>query len=150
MDYTLEDIRLFDIDVITPLWKSLNAIHIEESTHFKAHFRSVTFDKRIAPIREVDDSQVKITLVRDSNGDPAGYCISTAKNGEGELESLYLDPSFRGLGAGEKLVKLHVEWMMSKRCRRIRVSVAEGHESVIGFYEKMGFSPRLTVLEFRD
>lgn len=149
MSLLLTDIPLSAAGRIRPLWEELNRIHLADSTYFRDAYRAMDFDTRMAPIVKLDPARVKLT-VAELDGKDLGYCVSTVREDDGELESLYLDPSLRGQGTGEALVRLHVEWMKAHGCGRIRVSVAEGHESVFGFYEKMGFWPRLTVLELKN
>lgn len=96
-----------------------------------------------------DDTDLKIT-VAFSGVTALGYCISTIADKDGEIDSLCLHESIRGEGVGRDLVQGHVAWMKRRGCQRIRVSVSFGHDSVLGFYRKLGFKERLLVLEYQE
>ncbi len=148
-DYEIRDLPKERLGELRPLWEALNALHLEDSVYFKDYFRRVTFGERMEPVFGTPEEDLKTTVV--VSGDTIlGYCFSVVKDGNGELESLYLDPSLRGRKIGFELVRRHVAWMKQRKCRRIRVGVSHGHESVLGFYEKAGFRPRVIVLEYID
>lgn len=134
---------------IKPLWEKLNELHYRDSRHFKDHYSGFTFESRTEKFYNMADEDLHIQVVRESNG-PVGYCISTVAGLSGEIDSLYLDGNQRGTGLGRHLVESAVLWMKEKMCSQIRVSVADGHESVMDFYGKMGFMPRLTILELKE
>jgi len=148
--FTIESIALRDIALVKPLWEKLNALHLADSVHFKDHFASFTFEKRMEKFMLFRDDDVFIELAVDTDGIPAGYCISTAEGPAGELDSLYVEEKFRGRGIGERLVRRSLEWLREKKCARIMVGVAHGHESVLPFYGKFGFLPRFTYLQLKD
>lgn len=134
-----------DIQLIQPLWEKLNKIHLNDSVHFKDHFRQLTFVERCKNLVFKDPSQLLIeVLFQEKN--PVGYCISSIEGNRGEIESLFVEESFRKTGYGEKIVKQALNWLESNHCEHIDVSVAAGHESVLGFYERFGFKPRMTIL----
>jgi diamine N-acetyltransferase len=147
MEYEIRDVTKAEIAVIKPVWECLNAIHLRDSVFFKGHYRAFTFEKRLEGLLKHEDDDLKITVV-SGVGAALGYCLSTISGDSGEIESLCLLEELRGGGFGRMLVESHVAWMRDRKCARIRVSVSHGHESVLGFYEKLGFRPRLTVLEF--
>ncbi|MBN2510593.1 MAG: GNAT family N-acetyltransferase [Spirochaetales bacterium] len=134
--------------VIEPLWQKLNAIHAAESPYFRQHYAAFTFEQRIQKFLALDDEYIRIDTVYNAET-LCGYCISTALEKNGELESLFVAETERGKGLGEKLVQAGTGWMRERGCTVIRVSVSWGHESVFGFYERMGFFPRLTCLELK-
>ncbi len=149
MPIETRDIAKADIRIIKPLWEALNRMHLQDSVHFKDHYRAFTFERRMESLLAKDDSDLKIT-VAFSGSTALGYCISTTERKSGEIESLFLDESIRGRGLGEKLVEGHLAWIRTRGCERIRVSVSHGHDSPIGFYRKLGFRERLTVLELKE
>lgn len=149
MTIEMRDIPKTEIVCIKPLWEELNRIHLADSVHFKDHYRAFAFEKRMKALLACDDSNVKIT-VAFSGPSALGYCVSTIAGTNGEVDSLCLHESIRGEGVGKDLVQAHVDWMKARGCRRIRVSVSHGHDSVLGFYRKLGFRERLMVLELKD
>ena len=76
--------------------------------------------------------------------------LRPADGAHGEIESLCLGEATRGKGLGRRLVEDHVAWMRARGCERIRVSVSHGHDSALGFYRKLGFRDRLSVLELKN
>ena len=44
-----------EIHQIRPMWEELNKIHGQLSTHFKEHFLSFTFEKRM---KQIEDKEV--------------------------------------------------------------------------------------------
>jgi ribosomal protein S18 acetylase RimI-like enzyme len=64
--------------------------------------------------------------------------------------SIYIDEELRDRGYGKKLVNEHIKWLKEHECKRIRVAVSFGHDSVIEFYHKLGFYERLVYYELKD
>ena len=146
----IERIPLRDLPRIRPLWEKLNAMHHDDSVHFKDHFASFTFDQRAEKFLLISENDVCIEIALDDGGVSVAYCVSTAEGSVGELDSLYVEERWRGKGIGEALVRRGLEWMRGKNCARIMVAVADGHESVLPFYERFGFYPRFTYLQYRQ
>jgi GNAT superfamily N-acetyltransferase len=142
-------LEINEIDRIRPLWEKLNQLHWNDSRYFKDHFNLLTFQKRVEKFYRINPDNLRIEAIQ-VNGDLAGYCISTVIEHQGEIESLFVEESLRQNGYGRRLAENSIRWMKSKECLTISVSVADGHESVLPFYEKMGFYPRLHVLEWKE
>jgi ribosomal protein S18 acetylase RimI-like enzyme len=149
MTIETRDIAKAEIGCIKPLWEELNRIHLADSVHFKDHYRSFTFEKRMGTLLEREDANLKITAAF-SGATALGYCVSTIAGTDGEVEALCVHESIRGEGIGRDLVQSHIAWMKARGCQRIRVSVSHGHDSPLGFYHKLGFRERLLVLELQD
>jgi ribosomal protein S18 acetylase RimI-like enzyme len=145
----IEEIKMEELHLIKEHWEELNRIHLEDSIHFKDHFSKFSFEKRIESLSEIDRDDIFITHLK-VDGIISGYCISTLKSGRGEIESIYIKPEQQGQGFGEELIGKHIQWLKRKGANIIRVSVSHGHESVLGFYEKLGFFRRMSVLEYKD
>jgi ribosomal protein S18 acetylase RimI-like enzyme len=79
-----------------------------------------------------------------------GYCIASANNGAGEIDSLYIKPKFRGSSLGVLLMETTMSWLSNHNCKQISVYVSEGNEDVITFYEKFGFEERFYVLQMNN
>ena len=128
--------------------EELNELHLEDSIHFKDHFKKFTFEERCKALVSLENNNIKIDVLFDEEK-PVGYCISTVKGYRGEIESLFIEKQYRKLGYGDDLVKQGIAWLEANNCERIEVSVTAGHESVFGFYEKFGFNPRMTSLRLK-
>ena len=149
MNVEIRDIPKNEISIIKPLWEELNRLHLEDSVYFKDHYQSFTFEERAAALTNHDAENIRISVAFSADT-PIGYCISTADGAHGEIESLCLGEATRGKGLGRRLVEDHVAWMRARGCERIRVSVSHGHDSALGFYRKLGFRDRLSVLELKN
>lgn len=133
---------------IKPLWEKLNRAHGEDSRYFKEHFASFTFEKRCEKFSRLADDALRIEIVRDGEV-PVGYCIATMDRGAGEIDSLFVEEEYRKHGLGGRLVENGLQWMQDRGCRRIMAGVAEGHEAVFPFYQRFGFYPRMTCLQWK-
>lgn len=84
------------------------------------------------------------------NSELVGYCIASSNNGDGEIDSLYIKPQFRGISLGMLLTESAMSWLTGLNCNQISVCVAEGNEEAIPFYEKFGFKKRFNVLQIKN
>lgn len=148
MNYITKQIDKNSIWIIKPLWEKLNQIHLNESPYFKEHYKNFTFEKRCSKFFTIDENNIRIEVVFDDT-QPVGYCIGTIEGTKGEIDSVFVDESYRNKKLGTKLIEDCVEWLQKSGCVTIGVNVAEGHESVIAFYMKFGFYPRLRYLQYR-
>ena len=142
-----------DIDAIKPLWEKLNEHIRVRSPYFKRHYETFTFDRRKAELlRKADKGLMHICLASDiDTGKIIGYCISTiikeVDETEGEIDSIFVDSSYRSAGIGDSLMKKALAWMDALGTSKKRISVGVGNESVFTFYERYGFYPRMTMLQ---
>lgn len=143
------DIGKSELNKIKHLWIKLNIIHYSDSLYWKDDFLRQTFEKRIGAFEKIEENEIKISIITD-NVDIFGYCISTIKDSVGEIESIYLDEIIRNNKYGQALINKHLEWFKSRGCEKINVSVSHGHDSVLGFYNKMGFYERRIELRYKE
>jgi ribosomal protein S18 acetylase RimI-like enzyme len=136
-----------EIDSIKELWKELNVHHLSRSAHFKDLFSKLTFEKRMEGLKERDHF---VAYVAESKSEKVGYCVATVAGLVGEIDSLFVKGSYRGKGAGEKLMSLALKWLRGHRCETLKVSIAEGNEKAIGFYKRFGFAERFIVMEMHN
>jgi len=133
------------------LWKELNQIHLTDSVYFKEHYTHFSFEERIENWLRLPEKDVLVLVVETEELLPIGYCISTIEaNLKGEIDSLFVHAAFRKKGIGKALVEKSMEWLQTNQCKPIRLTVSYGHESVLGFYQQLGFYPRLTTLEWKN
>lgn len=137
-----------NLNSIKHLWEKLRDIHTEDSRYFKDRYRNMTFEKRCGKFNALDDNDLLIELITDGET-TVGYCITSIQNNVGEIDSLYVEDSHRNKDYGKVLVSSAINWLNQKNCEKIILSVANGHESVLPFYEKMGFYPESTLLQLR-
>jgi ribosomal protein S18 acetylase RimI-like enzyme len=132
------------ISDIKALWENLNAHHLSGSSHFKGHFSKLTFEKRVENLKKRDRL---IVYVAEDKGEKVGYCIATVDGVAGEVDSLFVQESYRGKGLGRELISHALQWLEQENCETIRVAIAEGNENVLDFYRRFGFAERFIVMQ---
>jgi diamine N-acetyltransferase len=140
------------IDRIKGLWEGLNKYHFDKSVSFKDHYSNFTFEQRKNNLfKKSGSGEMLVELAIDtSSNNPVGYCLSIVTSNpepEGEVESLYIDPLYRGEGIGAAFMKHALDWLNSKKVVCKRIVVAAGNEEVFPFYAKYGFFPKFITLE---
>jgi len=75
-------------------------MHMALSPHFKEYFVQQTFEQRCKKFRALPEEHVHIDAAKDSDGALAGYCICSVRDETGELDSIYVEPKYRGQGVG--------------------------------------------------
>ncbi len=138
-----------NIETIQPLWEGLRRLHEERSTHFNEHFKSFTFEKRMAQIKTRDTIAV---FAAKNDHTLIGYCIASVGahigNGQtGEIDSIFIDPQYRKSGIGDQLITHAENWLKANEITKIHICVARGNESVFEFYNRHGYQHRYSVLE---
>jgi RimJ/RimL family protein N-acetyltransferase len=147
--YRVSEIRKADLVQIKALWENLNQLHLKDSRFFKDHYQNFIFEERIESWKDLPDEDFKVVVV-SKEAQLLGYCVASLRGRVGEIESVYLEEPIRNSGIGGEIVRLCLDWLHQKQAKKIVVSVADGHESVIPFYQKLGFQPRLTYLELKE
>ncbi len=138
------------LDQVRAMWEELNRYHCECSTHFREHYLGMTWQKRKYTLKKhALDGVLSVEIALDgSTGQKVGYVISTVnKDGTGEVESIYVDATYRGLGIGDQLMHKTLEWMDQNGATAKQVEVSVGNEVAWGFYGRYGFLPRKTLLK---
>lgn len=138
------------ISLIKPLWQNLNNHHEEKSIHFKEKYTEFTFEERINKLfQKVSSGDIRIEIAK-LHENKIGYCLSSIINGIGEVESIYIDPEYRGYKVGEKLIQSALDWMDEKSTKLERIVVASGNDEVLSFYHKFGFQPEYVTLRLAN
>jgi ribosomal protein S18 acetylase RimI-like enzyme len=132
-----------NINDIKFLWAELNLHHYKSSAYFKDHFKTFTFEKRIQDLIKKDKLSIFVIQSQDKY---IGYCIVTANNRRGEIDSIYIQPKYRNEKLGDRLMKKALEWFKAHQCNEIRIYVAEGNDAVLPFYRRYGFFERFIML----
>ena len=149
MSIKFKKIKKKNLSRIKPLWQQLNCMHINDSKHFKEYFQEFKFEKRIEKWMKLKNKNLFIQII-EKNNQILGYCVSTYQKKVGEIDSIFIIEEYRNLKIGEQLITNALKWFEKKECQRITVSIADGHDSVIPFYEKFNFYHRKTVLELKN
>ena len=129
---------------IQPLWEKLNQLHGKLSQNFKQHFAKFTFEERMKLIHQKKSFAVFMAKSGNVN---IGYALASVEQDVGEIDSIFIVSEYRGNGLGKKLIETSQAWLAEQNVKRMIIGVAEGNESAISFYQKLGYFPRFTVLE---
>jgi ribosomal-protein-alanine N-acetyltransferase len=78
-----------------------------------------------------------LVLVREERA--AGYAILSVAAGEAHILNLCIDPEYRALGYGERMLDELLYRARSASVREIFLEVRPSNESAIGLYRKKGF-----------
>lgn len=78
-----------------------------------------------------------IVLVRD--GTVAGYGVLSAAAGEAHILNLCIDPEFRALGYGERMLDEMMYRARAASVREILLEVRPSNATALGLYRKKGF-----------
>jgi diamine N-acetyltransferase len=138
------------LDQIKVLWEALNSRHLGLSANFKLHYRDMTFEKRKADLlKKAAAGKMRVDLAfNEELGLNVGYCVSSVNSEKmGEIESIFVDAAYRGMGIGDRLMKKALCWMEQEDVVEKIVEVAVGNEQAWGFYAQYGFLPRKMVLK---
>lgn len=142
---TIIEIPRTDILCIKPLWDELNAHHLQHSTHFKHHFAQLSFEKRCQSLLKAEQLIILGALEQEQL---VAYCLASVTHASsGEIDSLYVQKHIQRNSIGHQLASAALDWLASHNCQTIRVSIAEGNESVLPFYQQLGFKERFTVMQ---
>jgi ribosomal protein S18 acetylase RimI-like enzyme len=66
-----------------------------------------------------------------------------------ELESMFVERSYRTQGVGKRLAREFTTWSKEKGAGRVTVTAYSANKNAIAFYERLGFVPKYTTLELR-
>jgi diamine N-acetyltransferase len=141
---------IHEINLIRPLWEQLNDHHHSRASRFRTHYEQMSFEDRTLHFRKLHESgQLQVDLAYDPETCRyIGYCVSSVSaENNGEIESIFVDPSYRSAGIGTALMARGLAWMDALEVVQKRVSVGAGNEPAFAFYRKFGFFPRMTILE---
>ena len=142
-----------DLEVIRPLWEKLRAHHSPLLSGFPGAMPPFDFAPRKNEIlAKVAADKIRIELVsQSSNLADIAYCVSTiSADGRGEVDSMFVEESFRGRGIGSELVRRALAWMDGMGTSSKFVTVAHANEAALEFYQRLGFLPRTVLLQQND
>ncbi|MEM9079138.1 MAG: GNAT family N-acetyltransferase [Verrucomicrobiota bacterium] len=101
------------------------------------------FQKRKNELIEKAGQLLVEIVVSSISGEAVGYCLSTInERGIGELDSIFLEESFRGKGIGREFVRRALEWMDGVGVQAKKVNVLEVNQEAVGLYREFGFRTR--------
>ncbi len=78
-------------------------------------------------------------LVGERDGRLVGFAVAKAAAGEGELESIAVDPGARRLGVGLALCEQVLAWCRQAGAESVDLEVRSGSTGAIRLYYRLGF-----------
>uniref|UniRef100_A0A7J3X5Z1 GNAT family N-acetyltransferase n=1 Tax=Thermofilum pendens TaxID=2269 RepID=A0A7J3X5Z1_THEPE len=91
-------------------------------------------------------SRRRKALVAEVGGRVVGFVISYKRRGQAYIDSLAVDPDYRDLGIGSRLISELENLLVSEGVERVALSVKEGNLRALDFYLKRGYSVRGVIL----
>lgn len=82
----------------------------------------------------------ELFIVATDNEKILGTVMGGYDGHRGWINYLAVDPSLRHQGLGRQLMKAVEERLLAKGCPKINLQVREGNDSVMAFYEAIGFT----------
>ena len=130
-----------ELDQIRDMWESLKSLHVGLDHLHPQAVRKAEFEAR----KEEFLSRPQLLIeVAQCNESLVGYCVSYVDDrGEGEVDSIFVEPAYRGSGLGKRFVSRAFAWMDGLDVKTRRVAVLAGNESAVRFYQEIGFKTRL-------
>jgi len=135
---------------VQPLWVKLRAYHSHLPWHFAGEMHRLTFEPRKQEIlTKAAPGKLRIEVASTaSDAVDVAYCISTVSaSGRGEVDSIFVEESFRGHGIGSELLRHALVWLESLGASSKVVTVAYANEEALALYKRFGFHPRTILLE---
>ena len=138
------------LDSIEQLWTELRRHHARVSTDFSAWFGERSFSSRKAELLAQASADMRIEFAMTGNT-PIGYCVSTLSTDyTGEVDSLFVDPEYRGAGIGSRLMRSGVGWLEERGASPIIIVVVHGNDKALHWYAEMGFAPKTVKMQLQN
>ncbi len=132
----LEIKAIKDLMMIKSLWEAMNRHNMIHSRHFQNDYREQTFESYINKFEQFDDYRLEV-VYQDSK--PYGYILGHVNNSQAQIDSFYIYDDLRGMGLGEYIMNRMIVWFNSTSAEAIILEVEAGNESVVTYFQKMGF-----------
>jgi ribosomal protein S18 acetylase RimI-like enzyme len=130
---------------IGPLWRDLRAHHAALAPLWRDGLLAATFDGREAELlgKSAAGGGELLVLLASVGERPIGYCVCTlTATGDGEVDSLYVDPAFRRRGVARELMSRAMDWLHGHSPTSIVVDVLACNDEARRLYERYGFHAR--------
>jgi GNAT superfamily N-acetyltransferase len=98
-------------------------------------------------MKTIQGNEKYSVFISTINHEISGYCIASINKNIGEVDSIFVKEIHRNSSTGKKLIKKSIKWLERQNIKSIKVGIAEGNESVLPFYEKLGFKKSMTILK---
>lgn len=91
-------------------------------------------------MEEIDAGE-GIAWIAELSGTPIGFVclVDPDANGSVLVDNLHALPGFKGAGAGTAMLAAAQAWARERGARQLHLSVLEGNQAAMGFYESRGW-----------
>jgi GNAT superfamily N-acetyltransferase len=147
--------RVIEIRALAPaswqLWRELRLAALAEAP--------AAFTSRLADWRDADEARWRarlaipgsVNFVALLDGKPAGMASGLpGADGTPQLGTMWVSPSGRGQGVGDRLVQAVAQWARQQGAAALRLTVAAGNEKAAAVYRRNGFADAGEVTDTPD
>lgn len=117
---------------------NLNWPQEEGEGYFRGHMER---ERSVGLLAEIDGTAVGY-LIGYLRGDSTLRPVKMA-----ELESMFVQETYRGQGIGERLVRSFHDWVRERGAERVSVTAYAANEGALAFYRRLGFALKNVTLE---
>ena len=105
-------------------------------------------------LRSAVDGPGSTAVVGSIDGTAIGYATGRTealRDGRtlGVIDDLYVEEEARGVGVGEAMMELLLDWFRDQRCAGVDSMALPGARATKNFFEESGFTARLLVMHHR-
>ena len=84
----------------------------------------------------------------ENQGKILGYIIAYNSSGNGDLDSIAIDPKYRKLGIGSQLVNYTIERFKKMGLKKVFLEVRTTNKKAISFFKKLGFEIKKMIKDY--
>jgi GNAT superfamily N-acetyltransferase len=138
-----------------PRLAELNRVALEEFGPMRGGRVFVAREARAEPLDEafaaaIDDENHRV-VIGTIDDTPIGYAVATTeplRDGTrlGVISDLFVESDARGIGVGEAMMTLLLEWCTERGCSACDSYALPGDRTTKNFFEDSGFTARLLVM----
>jgi ribosomal protein S18 acetylase RimI-like enzyme len=123
-------------------WAEFRALRLRALADAPEAFGSTAADaERLTEAQWRHRLASRMTIAAETGGSLVGLAAGTTEEPPGaELVSMWVDPSWRGEGIGDALVRAVERWAAGQGFSRLRLWVAVGNDRAERFYTRLGFT----------
>ena len=113
--------------------------------------RPVPADASLAAALDDPEQLVVVGTIDDVPVGYAGVRLEHLRTGDelGVVEDIYVDPEARGVGVGEAIVDVVLDWCRERDCIGVDGIVLPGNRDSKNFFETFGFTARAIIVHRR-
>jgi ribosomal protein S18 acetylase RimI-like enzyme len=121
------------------LYIKTGVIALCKPSNFKEYYCGMSLEKRKTNLlKKAARGEMRVDLaVDEAAGQKVAYCVSSLNEEKtGEIESIFVNDTYKGLGIGDSLMKKALSWMDQKGAMAKIVEVGTGNEQAFNFYAR--------------